>query len=279
MRIGGGVAEAKAGIYETRALVKSEQWCGKVTVNESPCNRGLAQSIITGVTEIVNKYGKVIVLEDDIVIGRHFLEYTNAALDKYRDEKAVWEITGFCVPIGLNGGSAWFRPVECCWGWATWADRWQYFKKDTKYYISTWTSKMIRAFNADGNNSDYWNQILANDNGSLNTWAIFWYATIFEHAGLTLVPTSSIVRNIGLDGTGEHCGESPAEEIEDSIDGEITHFPEKIEVSENEYKIWKRYQRKKTKPVRSFVRKKIVSLLQVLGLYNVLRQLIKGKSV
>ena len=79
-------------IRETREVARSKSWCKSVTVIESEKNKGLAASIISGVTEIANKYGKVIVLEDDIVTGKYFLEFMNDALEKYAGEKKVWHI-------------------------------------------------------------------------------------------------------------------------------------------------------------------------------------------
>ena len=98
-------------IQQTRKLARSKKWCKNVTVIESKKNKGLAASIISGVTEIVNKYGKVIVLEDDIVTGKYFLEYMNEALDKYAEEKNVWHISGFRDPVKreIEGSSYFFE--------------------------------------------------------------------------------------------------------------------------------------------------------------------------
>ena len=92
-------------IRKVRAIVRSQQGCKSVTVIESDTNKGLAASIILGVTETVNKYGRIIVLEDDIVTGKYFLEYMNTALKKYENEKQVWEITGFRSPVQGEGSS------------------------------------------------------------------------------------------------------------------------------------------------------------------------------
>ncbi|MBQ8679072.1 MAG: glycosyltransferase [Treponema sp.] len=224
-------------IRQTRNIAHSKQWCKSVTVIESKKNKGLAASIISGVTEIANKYGKVIVLEDDIVTGKYFLEFMNDALEKYENEKKVWHIAGWRDPVKhAKGESSYFYPTMDCWGWATWADRWQYFKKDVAYYQSVFTDEMKFHFNIEGSEPGNWSQIEDNASGKINTWAIFWYATIFLQNGLCLAPTKSLVKNVGLDSSGVHCGESPKQIIKDSIDYKVVSFPEKIEITQDEYK-------------------------------------------
>lgn len=223
-------------IRQTRELARSKQWCKQVTVVESEKNKGLAASIISGVTEIANKYGKVIVLEDDIVTGKYFLEFMNDALEKYENEKKVWHIAGWRDPVKhAKEGSAYFYPTMDCWGWATWADRWQHFKKDATYYQSIFTDEMKFHFNIEGSEPGNWAQIDLNASGKINTWAIFWYATLFLKDGLCLAPTKSLVKNVGLDNSGVHCGESPKQIIKDSIDFKVERFPEKIEITQDEY--------------------------------------------
>lgn len=241
-------------IWQTRQVARSKQWCKTVTVVESEKNKGLAASIISGVTEIVKKYGNVIVLEDDIVTGKYFLEFMNAALDKYQDEKDVWHVTGWRDPVKcVREGGAYFYPTMDCWSWATWADRWQYFKKDVAYYQGVFTKKMKFHFNIEGAEPGMWSQIQDNASGKINTWAIFWYATIFLKNGLCLAPAKSLVKNIGFDNSGVHCGQNSSEDIKHNLDFEIKSFPESVAIDMVEYKknikFFKKIRRK------SFVRK------------------------
>ena len=92
-----------------------------------------------------------------------------------------------------------------CWGWATWANRWKFFTKDTDDLLNTFTREDIFKFNLDGCDN-LWSQVENNSKGVIDTWAIYWYATIFKKNGLCLNPIKSYVRNIGLDGSGENCG-------------------------------------------------------------------------
>jgi len=192
-------------VNTVREYLKTVDGFQSVTIIEREENWGLANSIINGVTEIVNEYGKIIVLEDDLVTSPYFLEFMNEALDFYRDKKDVWHISGWNYPLALDTEKELFlwRGMNC-WGWATWADRWKNYEKDVDSIMKGFSKEDIKRFTIEHSIPNFWEQILANRSGQINTWAIFWYATIFQHKGLCLNPVKSYVRNIGLDGSGMH---------------------------------------------------------------------------
>jgi hypothetical protein len=195
-------------VNSIRDYIRQIEGFNSITIIERETNYGLARNIIEGVTEICNQYGRVIVLEDDIVTSPFFLAYLNRALDKYANEKQVWHISGWNYPIDPDGlEEAFFWRVMNCWGWATWSDRWRHFHKDPVKLTQSWSRQMIKRFNLDGT-CDFWSQVKLNASGELNSWAIFWYATIFEQGGFCLNPARSLVCNIGHDGSGENCDES-----------------------------------------------------------------------
>lgn len=200
-------SSAEESVRQVRKVIRQYSYLfSNVSIVERDINCGLAKNIIEGVTQVVNKYGQVIVLEDDIVTSPSFLEFMNSALDKYKNSDQVWHISGWNYPIDSEGLSeAFFWRTMNCWGWATWADRWQYFTKDPQRLVQSWSKNEIKCFNLDGK-YNFWSQVTENLKGKLNTWAVFWYATIFEHKGLCLNPVESYVANIGHDGSGENCG-------------------------------------------------------------------------
>lgn len=193
-------------IHEVRQLIRQEQWCGKVHIVESEKNKGLADSIIGGVTEIVNKYGKIIVLEDDIVPTMGFLRYMNDALEMYKDDEQVMHISGYIYPhTSKIRTETLFLKVYSCWGWGTWQRAWKYFESDVDVHLQHYsTQEEIRYFNIDGHMPNYW-QLVANKNGDIYTWAVKWYASWLWAGGYALFPRHSLVYNSGFDGTGEHC--------------------------------------------------------------------------
>lgn len=194
-------------VIQVRHIIRQYSSCfASVKIVERNTNCGLAKNIIEGVTQVVNEYGQVIVLEDDIVTSPAFLEFMNSALAEYKNSERVWHISGWNYPINADGlPDVFFWRTMNCWGWATWADRWQHFTKNPQQLVQSWSKDEIDHFNLDGK-YNFWSQVTANLQGKLNTWAIFWYATIFKKNGLCLNPTKSYVTNIGNDGTGENCG-------------------------------------------------------------------------
>jgi hypothetical protein len=199
---GGKDEESWDKVKVIREYLKTISGFKNITVIQREKNIGLAQNIIDGVTKIVNQYGKIIVLEDDIVTSPYFLKFMNDALDFYENEKKVWHISGWNYPIDIDDTSETFLwRVMNCWGWATWQDRWKFFEKNPNKLINDFSKEEILAFNLD-KIANYYEQIIKNKNGLLDTWAVFWYATIFKHNGLCLNPALSFVENIGLDSTG-----------------------------------------------------------------------------
>lgn len=200
--------DARKSVDEVRKYIEKIDGFKKVTIIKREKNWGLANSIIDGVTNIVNEYGKIIVLEDDLVTSPYFLEFMNEALDFYENEEKVMHITGYSYPINQNNvEDTFFIKPASCWSWATWARAWKYYKKDSEYYIEIFNQQMINDFNLNGSYK-YFDQITLNKSGKINTWAIFWYASLYLKNGLSLHPRESYVKNIGHDGIGIHCSES-----------------------------------------------------------------------
>lgn len=243
-------------VKEVRNYIKSIDGFKKITVIEREKNWGLASNIIDGVTKIVNEFGKIIVLEDDLVTSPYFLRFMNEALEFYKEEKRVWHISGWNYPIDTDGlGDVFFWRVMNCWGWATWVDRWKHYEKNTDKIINEFTKKDVRRFNLDGV-EDFWSQVIANKKGKIDSWAIFWYATIFKRNGLCLNPSQTYVLNIGHDKSGIHCGESDI--FVSSLNNKLNIFLERnIDESQKAIEHVKKFYIFKKKPFLTRIRNKM----------------------
>jgi GT2 family glycosyltransferase len=218
-------------VQEVREYVKTVTGFRSVTIVEREENFGLAKSIVAGVTELTKKYGQVIVLEDDLVTSKYFLQYMNDALNQYVDQPQVMHISGYMFPIDSKRlPSTYFLRTASCWGWATWHRAWINFEKSPESLIAKFNDKAIRRFNMDGT-YDFWKQVLMNQEGKISTWAIFWYASVFQHRGLCLHPAESMVINIGNDGSGMNCGKNDS--FNSKLYGKPISFFEPI-LAENE---------------------------------------------
>lgn len=195
-----------AAVEQVRRFAAEITGFKKVTIIKSDRNLGLAASIIRGVTDMVNRHGKVIVLEDDLVLSPYFLQFMNDGLEKYEHRQEVISIHGYNVDIKYHEPVFFLRGADC-WGWATWARGWKLFNADGEYLMRELKKrKLLYYFDMDGN-YPYTQMLERQIRGKINSWAVRWLASAFIHNKLTLYPTHSLVRNIGGDGSGTHQGE------------------------------------------------------------------------
>jgi len=194
----------QAKVEQVRQMAKEVTGFKSVKVINSKQNKGLANSIIDGVSQLIKEYGKVIVFEDDLLSSPYTLEYFNEALTRYATEEKVMHIGAYM--FDLNDKSlpeTFFYRIATSWGWATWARAWKDFEPDIDKLIDQFDKQKIHQFSIDGT-MNFWKQIQEFKTGKNNSWAIRWYASIFLRGGLTLNPSHSLVHNIGHDGTGVH---------------------------------------------------------------------------
>lgn len=169
-------------------------------------NYGLANSIITGVSDVVKQHGKVIVLEDDLITTPNFLSYMNGALEYYQNKSKVFSIAGYTIEVQAPNNypfDVYAVPRTSPWGWASWEDRWN----TVDWQVSTYDTfkdnpKMRKAFNQGG--SDLANMLDRQMNEKLDSWAIRWGFQQFNNQQLTIFPTVSKVRNIGFGKEATH---------------------------------------------------------------------------
>ena len=228
--------EQKLKIQEVREVVRSKNWCGKLTVFENPVNKGLANSVIEGVTKIVNEFGRVIVLEDDLITSKYFLEYMNTALEKYKDEEQVVQVSGYCYPsdVILKKNVSFFLPMTTSWGWATWDSSWKIFDENANGYEALKKDvELERKFNLD-NTYPLSNMLFEQmERKSIDSWVIRWWWSVFMKGGITLFPDKSLVKNIGFGIDGTHTmGNNPFPIFEFDLDYCIARFPDNVVVDE-----------------------------------------------
>lgn len=225
------------GVSEVRELIKSRKWCGIDHIIERDRNLGLANSIISGVTELCEKYGRVIVMEDDLLVSRYFLSYLNSALDRYEGEEQVMQISGHIFPIKVEAKiGAVFLPFTTSWGWATWARAWAHFDGGMKDYHKLEDDAGLRKRFDLGGAYPYFQMLKSQHEGRIDSWAIRWYLSVFMLNGLTLFPRKTLVENTGFDGSGTHGGPSEKSLTERLTDFNVVNFPEHIEVPERDFR-------------------------------------------
>jgi hypothetical protein len=193
-------------VAAVRKIINKTAGFKSVKVIERKDNAGLANSVIAGVSQLIEEYDQVIVFEDDLITSPHTLPYFNDALNRYREEDQVMQIGAYMYALKNEKLSqSFFYRAATSWGWATWGRAWKNFEPDIDILLKQFDKKKRAAFSID-NKMNFWKQMQEFKKGKNNSWAIRWYASIFLKGGLTLNPSQSLVNNIGHDGTGVHSG-------------------------------------------------------------------------
>ncbi|MEW5798488.1 MAG: glycosyltransferase [Bacteroidota bacterium] len=191
-------------VKEVRKYLSSLKGFKSVQIIERDRNFGLANSVIDGVTQIVNRFGKVIVVEDDLVTSPYFLRYMNEALEKYEHEEQVISIHGYSYPTAKPLPETFFLRGADCWGWATWKRGWELFEPDSKKLLRQLKEKNLQhRFDFDGTYG-YMKMLREQISGKVDSWAVRWHASAFLLEKLTLFPGRSLVNNIGEGESGTH---------------------------------------------------------------------------
>lgn len=233
-------------ISEVRGVVQEKKWCKEVHLLSSDINKGLANSVIDGVAKIVNEYGSVIVLEDDLITSKGFVNYMNRALEKYMMDEQIMQVSGYCFPTKNihKNNSSFFIPMTTSWGWATWKRAWDKFDPEAKGYDLLKADKgMEKKFNLDGAypySSMLYSQL---ETRTVDSWAIRWWWSVFKENGLSLFPDKSLVKNIGFgDKSATHTQAGDPFPLSDfDADYVISYFPDKIVVAHEYFSEIKTY--------------------------------------
>lgn len=198
--------EVESQVRAVRDYIATVQGFRSVTIVARERNFGLAASLVDGITQICAQYGRVIVLEDDLITSPCFLTFMNDALDFYAEDARVIAVHGYMFPVQGTLPETFFLRDPGCWGWGTWKRAWDLFDGDGEKHLAAVREQgREREFNLDGS-YNYLGMLKERVTGKNQSWAILWYATAFFLGKLTLHPGRSLVHNIGFDGSGTHGG-------------------------------------------------------------------------
>lgn len=203
-------------VQDVRKICRSIDGFKQVHVREASQNKGLAKSVIEGISEVIHRAGSVVVIEDDLVTAPAFLSFTNSALLAYESNPRVFSITGYLFPIAMPEDltDAAFLGYRCSsWGWATWRNRWE--KAD-------WNIADFAQFSANPKDQETFNRggpdlsrMLSKQMANqVDSWAIRWCYAHHRNNSYCLYPTRSLVANIGNDGSGIHCKPTDKYDVE-----------------------------------------------------------------
>ncbi len=189
--------------------VSYKQKLPKLNIIRRDRNYGCRGNIVDAISTVITQYGKVIVIEDDVLVSRTFLEYMDDALKFYKDDKKIWSINAYQSPelhipkdypydIYLN-------PINLCWGWGTWKDRWEQVDFDMEDWpVMRTNSDMIARLNRSGRH--ILGMIESQFAGRLRTWDVQCTYHVIKNGLMSVEPRYQLSKNIGFSAQleGEH---------------------------------------------------------------------------
>lgn len=203
-------SKEEEGVDSVREYLRSLSGFKSVEVIERDQNFGLANNIISGVSEVLSTSNTVIVLEDDMILSRSFLKYMNCNLNRFSKDKTIWQISSWIPRVDLENDISSSTNLYIsrsqlmpCWGWATWKDRWSLLELDISTLMKKFRLKDKFLFNL-GMQYPFYSHLVGNLTKRNSTWAIYWYASCFLSDGKSIIPAKPLVMNIGSDGSGSH---------------------------------------------------------------------------
>lgn len=218
-----------------RKLINEIRFAKNVNVILRENNLGLAKSIIAGVSEVFEKFEKLIVLEDDLITSPGFVEFMNQALTFYSGAKNIYSISGYSQPSKIKDNllqDIYFSPRAGSWGWGTWKDRWEQADWEVKDFEDfKRDSKAQKKFNAGG--EDLSTMLKAQMKGYINSWAVRWCYTLYKNNGLCLYPKKSKVKHIGNQAGATNFSGTSKFDVEIDSDETPTDFTNEIFIDEN----------------------------------------------
>lgn len=219
--------------------IESKNIFKEMHIVEAEKNMGLANSVISGVTKVINEYKRIIVLEDDLVLANNCIEYMNEALDFYEEDRRIWSISGYNLPIEIPkdyNEDVYLSYRGCSWGWATWYDRWNMVDWEVKDY-KEFKRSLSKRKKLNRGGSDMAQMLDLQMEKKIDSWAIRWCYEQSKRDMLTIYPTESLIKNYGLDGTGTHSGNT--NEFAVSVSNKKRNLTKDIQLNKKMIKLFK----------------------------------------
>jgi len=244
--------EHAAGVRAARAVAREFASRLKAKVIEREQNLGLARSSVSGVTELFQQHGRVVVLEDDFILHPFFLDFMLQSLDRYVDDERVAQVAGFTFPIKTPEKSdSFFLPLISSWGWATWHRAWKLFSWDMRAALEMLDANpQLRARFSLDDTYPFADIMRLAAEGQVDSWAIRWYWQTFSAHKLTLYPRRSLVWQNGFDETATntkgawHGMQAPLNRFIQKRWEHSISFPSSVQVDEIAFESLKTFYRR-----------------------------------
>jgi hypothetical protein len=186
---------------ETRMIIDLIDWDCQIFTLFKEKNEGCKMSIIGGISWFFENEEYGIILEDDCLPSSIFFHYCSFYLQKMKNEKFIFSISGSRFNYQKKNQSVAFGSYSLMWGWATWSDRWKNYSLD----VSDYSNILKKHFPRKKAIINYWSSIyeLMKQN-KIDTWDYQWILTVVRHSGMVIRPPFNLVKNLGFNENATH---------------------------------------------------------------------------
>ncbi len=199
-------------VEETREIVLKEiDWDCEKILNFSQENKGCRIGVSEGIDWFFSYEEEGIILEDDCVPTEDFFYFCQTLLKKYRNDNRIWAICGNGYQNKRNKNSYFFSRYIDVWGWATWKRCWKFYDKDIKSWRDNKNLSEFKNIFENNRELKYWNKIFDDlfYKGIPDTWDYQFQYQIFINSGMTCMPYTNSVENIGFGEGATHTTQMP----------------------------------------------------------------------
>jgi hypothetical protein len=198
--------------YKTRSIINNIDWDCEIKTLYRDVNLGCGKAVSEAITWFFDHVEQGIILEDDCLPDLSFFSYCENLLNYYKDEKSILHIGGNNSQLGrkTNEYSYYFSMYPHIWGWATWRRAWKLFKFNLKDEdIENNINLITKHYKLSVEEGQYWkNHLNLVKNGKIDTWDIQWTYSCWLNKGMTIVPNTNLISNIGFHSEATHTTSS-----------------------------------------------------------------------
>lgn len=202
-----GIPEEAAKVSLVRKLVLSADWDCRVETLFNEHNLGLKRSVSQAIEWFFGRVERGIILEDDCVPSSDFFRFCQTMLEVYKDDKRIMTVSGNNFHYSFPGtiSSYYFSKYPLIWGWATWKRAWEMYDYSMAKWPEARAAGWLHDILKEKRYVKYWDDIFqrtyADENSS---WAYRWIFANWMNSGLTILPASNLVSNIGFSEEATH---------------------------------------------------------------------------
>lgn len=165
-------------------------------------NKGCKIAISSAIDWFFKNEESGIILEEDLLPSNSFFYFCDYALKKYKNNDEIMMVSGtnYIGPEKISN-KYFFSEHFLIWGWATWRRAWKFYDVDMKKWKDIETKNKIQSRYSIKEFNFLKHKFNSFFKNYSDTWDIQWYFTCINNQGLTIMPESNLVTNIGIEGT------------------------------------------------------------------------------